>query len=116
MQARSPAVETGAATRLAALGERIRMQRKRLGVSAVTAAEAAGVSRVTLHRIERGEPSVTIGAYVNAATALGLSLELTGAAGDPKSKPPPAGPPAAVRLDDYPNCAASRGSCAERPS
>jgi transcriptional regulator with XRE-family HTH domain len=36
---------------------------KALKVSATTAAEAAGMSRMTLHRIERGEPSVTMGAY-----------------------------------------------------
>lgn len=34
------------------------------------------MSRVTLHRIERGEPSVTMGAYLNAMSALGLDLEL----------------------------------------
>jgi hypothetical protein len=28
------------------------------------------MSRVTLHRIERGEPSVTMGTYLNAAAAL----------------------------------------------
>lgn len=32
------------------------------------------MSRVTLHRIENGEPSVTIGAYINAMQALGLEL------------------------------------------
>ncbi len=34
------------------------------------------MSRVTLHRVERGEPSVTMGAYLNAAEALGLELTL----------------------------------------
>ncbi|MFG6415730.1 helix-turn-helix domain-containing protein [Roseateles sp. DC23W] len=43
------------------LGARIRAQRQRQRVSATHAAEAAGLSRVTLHRIERGEPSVTMG-------------------------------------------------------
>lgn len=41
-------------------------------VTAIACAEAAGMSRVTLHRIEKGNPSVTIGAYINVATALGL--------------------------------------------
>jgi transcriptional regulator with XRE-family HTH domain len=87
---------------LAALGEQLRAERKRLGVSATTAAEAAGMSRVTLHRIERGEPSVTMGAYANAAAALGLALGVAG--------PPPAVPgrdqqasvPQRIRLADYP--------------
>jgi transcriptional regulator with XRE-family HTH domain len=87
---------------LAALGEQLRAERKRLGVSATTAAEAAGMSRVTLHRIERGEPSVTMGAYANAAAALGLAL---GVAGQPSAAPgrdKPAGAPQRIRLADYP--------------
>jgi len=35
------------------------------------------MSRVTLDRIERGEPSVTMGAYANALAALGLQIEFT---------------------------------------
>jgi hypothetical protein len=31
---------------------------------------------VTFHRIERGEPSVTMGAYLSAIDAVGLQLEL----------------------------------------
>ena len=57
---------------LRAVGQQIRTHRKRLRVSATSAAQAAGMSRVTLHRIERGEASVTMGAYMNAAAALGL--------------------------------------------
>jgi transcriptional regulator with XRE-family HTH domain len=86
---------------LVALGEQLRAERKRLGVSATTAAEAAGMSRVTLHRIERGEPSVTMGAYANAAAALGLAL---GVAGPPPAVPgrdKPAGVPQRIRLADY---------------
>ncbi len=32
------------------------------------------MSRVTLHRIENGEPSVTMGAYLNALAALGMDF------------------------------------------
>ena len=60
MPARAPLIAEAAATKLAALGERIRKQRKALKVSAVDAAEAAGMSRVTLHRVEAGEPSVAM--------------------------------------------------------
>jgi len=56
------------------LGARLRKHRKALGVTAIACSEAAGISRVTLHRIEAGNPSVTIGAYVNVAAALGLHL------------------------------------------
>lgn len=34
------------------------------------------MSRMTLHRIERGEPSVTLGAYMNALAALGLDVDV----------------------------------------
>lgn len=92
--------------RLQALGQGIRAQRRHLRISASSAAEAAGMSRVTLHRIERGEPSVTMGAYLSAAEALGLSFGL--AAQPPPSLPPP--PPApcagllpeAIAPADYP--------------
>ena len=105
MPARAPLLAASAATKLAALGERIRARREALKVSAVDAAEAAGMSRVTLHRIERGEPSVTMGAYIGAATAVGLELELVDpraqrrGAGGARGKPPF---PARIRLADYP--------------
>lgn len=72
MPAAAPYTPENVAADLAALGETIRHQRKVLGVTAQTVAQAAGISRVTLHRIEKGEPAVTIGAYLNAAAAVGL--------------------------------------------
>jgi transcriptional regulator with XRE-family HTH domain len=87
---------------LAALGEQLRAERKRLGVSATTAAEAAGISRVTLHRIERGEPSVTMGAYANAAAALGLALGVAGPPPAVAMRDRQAGLPQRIVLTDYP--------------
>lgn len=101
MPAKAPPVGEVLAARLKALGERIRVQRTQQKVSALSAAEAAGMSRVTLHRIERGEPSVTMGAYLSAIDAVGLQLSLT----DPQALQvgaPSAGLPVSVRLDDYP--------------
>jgi transcriptional regulator with XRE-family HTH domain len=92
---------TAAATdreRLTQLGERLRAARKRQRVTTVAAAEAAGISRVTLHRIERGEPTVAMGAWVAAAAALGLSFDLLDAnAGTQASTLPKK-----IRLRDYP--------------
>ena len=102
MPALAPATGEIVATRLLALGEQIRAQRKRLGVSATTAAEAAGMSRVTLHRIERGEPSVTMGAYLNAAAALGLALGVVEPQPPPSHRSQAAGVPTRIRLADYP--------------
>jgi transcriptional regulator with XRE-family HTH domain len=61
---------------LSHLGEQLRAARKAQKVSASTAAEAAGISRVTLHRIERGEGGVAVGSWAAAAEALGMTLEL----------------------------------------
>lgn len=83
---------------LVRLGQELRNTRKRLKVSAVAAAESAGMSRVTLHRIERGEPSVAMAAWVGMASALGLSLQLV----DPKALPEALRIPERIRLDQYP--------------
>jgi transcriptional regulator with XRE-family HTH domain len=105
MPAVAPATGEAVAAALAALGGRLRAERKRLGVSAVTAAEAAGMSRVTLHRIERGEPSVTIGAYANAAAALGLALGIAGPPPAPPSRGAQADVPKRIPLANHPQLA-----------
>lgn len=90
--------------KLTAIGQQIRTQRKALKINATVAAEACGISRVTLYRIEHGEPSVTIGAYLNALAALGLDLRVMAPA-DVAAEPiahPPLWLPARVRLADYP--------------
>jgi len=77
MPAKSPCISTAAQERLAQIARGIRAQRLALGISTVVAAHAAGVSRVTWHRIEKAEPSVTMGAYAAALHALGLGFEVT---------------------------------------
>lgn len=47
-----------------------------MGIRAQVCAEVAGISRVTLHRIEKGEPSVSMGAYLQVCEALGLHFAL----------------------------------------
>lgn len=100
MPAQAPPIGDVLATSLRALGARIRAHRERQKVSATVAAEAAGMSRVTLHRIERGEPSVTMGAYLSAIDAVGLQLELR----DPQARPAAAditSLPERIRLADF---------------
>jgi transcriptional regulator with XRE-family HTH domain len=90
---------------LMALGEQIRARRKALKVSATVAAEAAGLSRVTVHRIEKGEPSVTMGAWTNVCAALGMAITAQPADEPDAAKPAPdlsQWIPARVRLADYP--------------
>ena len=76
MPKKSPPLNDMTAAKLCSLGAQMAERRKALGVSATVAAEAAGMSRVTLHRIEKGEPSVTMGAWTNAIAALGMQLQL----------------------------------------
>lgn len=99
MPASLSAIGPTARRQLDALGTRIRARRKSLRVSATTAAEAAGMSRVTLHRIESGEPSVTMGAYANAMAVLGLTLDVVLPA---QPKPEVQAAPGKIRLADYP--------------
>jgi transcriptional regulator with XRE-family HTH domain len=80
MPAASPAIADGIRIWLRDLGLLLCARRKELGISATVAAEAAGIARMTLHRIERGEPSVTIGAYLSVVSALGLRWELASTA------------------------------------
>lgn len=98
MPAKAPPVPPAVATQLEALGRRIRAQREQQKVTATDAAEAAGMSRVTLHRVEKGEPSVTMGAYLSALSAVGLSLEVR----EPEAAFATTKLPAVVRLADYP--------------
>ena len=104
MPSTAPILPEQCAAQLQALGAHIRAQRKALRLSATVTAEAAGLSRVTLHRIVKGEPSVTIGAWCNALAALGMELQAhTGAQGQPAAAPNRAGwIPARVALADYP--------------
>ena len=76
MPAASPPISASQKKALRELGRRIRSRRKELKINATVTAEASGISRVTLHRIEQGEPSVTIGAYISVIFALKLELEL----------------------------------------
>lgn len=57
---------------LAKLGEDIRVARKKRRVSTVSMAERAFISRSTLHKLERGDPTVSIGIYATVLGLLGL--------------------------------------------
>lgn len=105
MPSSNPPISEASQQALATLGEAIRGRRRQLGLSAAVTAEAAGMSRVTLHRIERGAASTTIGAVMNAAEAVGLHLQFTDTR--PRSEENPEmmtakQAPETVRVGDYP--------------
>jgi len=86
---------------LLAIGRRIREQRKALRLGTTTTAEAAGISRVTLYRIECGEASVSIGAYLDVCAALGMQLGSVAPRGEAAEAAPEAFPES-IRISDYP--------------
>lgn len=65
-----------ASRQLQALGERLRHARLRRNLTGVLFAERMGVSRDTLHRLEGGDPGISIGTYLRALRVLGLDLDL----------------------------------------
>jgi transcriptional regulator with XRE-family HTH domain len=67
---------------LIAVGDNIRLARKRRHWSAENLAERAGISRTTLVSIEKGSPGVSIGHYTAVLFALGLAEDLAKLAGD----------------------------------
>ena len=103
MPSKSPRISKESTETLKSLARTIRQRRKALGVSAVAAAEAAGMSRVTLHRIEKGEASVTMGAYVNAMSVMGLKLLVgNGSNSSPENTRDGSRIPVRIMLSEYP--------------
>ena len=86
------------------LGEVLRERRKALGISMAAAAEAAQISRVTWHRLEKGEITVALGSLLGALQALGLELRAVDP-GAAAATPPPAEPvalPLRIHLQQFP--------------
>lgn len=100
MPSPSPKLSQNLEKNLRELGLRLREHRKKMGLSAIVTAEAAELSRITLYRIERGEASVSMGAYLNVIFALGLKLELAEIYSK-KQKLPKAEAPQEIRIADY---------------
>jgi transcriptional regulator with XRE-family HTH domain len=59
------------------LGENIKLARLRRKFSAEQVSERAHISRATLWQIEKGSPSVAMGAYVQVLFVLGLENDLS---------------------------------------
>ncbi len=54
------------------MGENIKLARKRRKLTAIQVSERADIARTTLYQIEKGNPSVAIGAFFNVLRVLGL--------------------------------------------
>lgn len=66
---------------LVKLGEDIAVARKKRRISTVSMAERAFISRGTLYKVEKGDPSVSMGIYATVLSLLGL-VEGLGQAAD----------------------------------
>jgi transcriptional regulator with XRE-family HTH domain len=64
------------------VGENIKLARKRRSLTTIQVAERAGIDRSTLYEIERGNPSVSLGAYFNTLRVLGLHEDFLKLAAD----------------------------------
>jgi transcriptional regulator with XRE-family HTH domain len=69
---------------LAALGERIRLARRRRKLSNSVVAQRAGISRTTLYKVEAGDPGATMGSHMRVLAVLGLEGDLHALAADDK--------------------------------
>ncbi len=58
----------------AEFGAALRAARTRSGLTLVDAALSLGISKQTLHDLERGKPTVAIGTALRVAAQLGVSL------------------------------------------
>lgn len=67
---------------LEVVGENIRLARKRRKLTTIQVAERAGIDRTTLYKVEMGNGSVSIAAYMNTLRVLGLQNDFLKLAAD----------------------------------
>ena len=74
MKSQAPKTLPRAARRaLVKLGADIAVARKKRRISTVSMAERAFISRATLYKVERGDPTVSMGIYAAVLAILGLA-------------------------------------------
>lgn len=64
------------------LGENIKLARKRREFTTIQVAERANIDRTTLYKIEKGDASVSMGAYFNVLRTLKLHEDFLKLAAD----------------------------------
>ena len=67
-----------------ALGERLRLARLRRRLGVAITCERAGISRMTLYRVEAGSPAVALGTLLRILSVLALESDLESIARDDK--------------------------------
>lgn len=64
------------------LGDNIKLACKRRGYTQVLISQRTGLSRLTIRKIEQGDPKVSIGHYVSVLSMLGLTEDFARVAND----------------------------------
>ena len=82
MRSRNPILLPKAQKVVSTLGENIKLARLRRKYSTQQVSERANISRPTLLSIEKGNPNVSIGAYVKVLMVLGLEKDINTVAKD----------------------------------
>lgn len=72
----TPTLFPPATRQLVELGKRLRLARLRRRYSAESVAKRAGIARATLHRVEGGDPGVSIATHASVLRVLGLHGDL----------------------------------------
>lgn len=121
MPAKPRQIAPAEAQRLAQLGERLRLARLRRKLSADAVAARAHITRVTLLKLEAGEPGVTMGTLVKVLGVLGLDGDVDLLAADSASADaeldenlPARRAPAKIVLKRYPQLSAIAWHFADR--
>ena len=82
MRLRKPILLPKAQKAISTLGENIKLARLRRRYSMQQVSERANISRPTLLSIEKGNPNVSIGAYIKVLMVLGLEKDIINVAKD----------------------------------
>ncbi|MGC4090819.1 MAG: helix-turn-helix transcriptional regulator [Polyangiaceae bacterium] len=59
-----------------AFGQRLKAARLRRDLTTILFAERVGISRDTLNRLEKGDPTIALGTYLRALRVLGLDKDM----------------------------------------
>src|SRR5512138_210270 len=76
MNKRTVNIYPSSAKELASLGQRLKDARLRRRFSMETVCARADISRPTLYKVEKGDPTVAMGIYVQVLRVLGLTDDL----------------------------------------
>ena len=75
MKVKTPRPFPSVERQLQTFGQRLREARLRRAIASVLFCERVDVSRDTLNRMEKGDPSIAIGSYLRALRVLGLDKD-----------------------------------------